>query len=581
MSTSAAKAPSGKAAAWLVLAMLANGFLVSQFWNRYWYGPDEGNYAHVAEQILDGAVLNRDVQDVHFGSVNFLHAGAMSLFGRRMVSLRIPLMAATLAQALLVFLIFRHRGGGLAALASIAVTILGVLQFLNPSAHWYSEMLLFALVFALERLSLGWRWRFEALGLVVGVLVGFRQLTGVLVAIGLVAWLLVERQAEEIEEIAEPTRRPWLAWVVVGVMGLGLCGYLSARADLAGFMLLGLWPLLVLAWTAARTAKPNGDTARMLLRLSLGGLIAVAPILLYHLAHGSWASWYHDVVRSATALSGLPFIHRQNLISVLFVNGIEVAAQAESLTTVVNGLFWAVLPFFPPLAGAALMLSLRRRTEPPPPLPFLAPFFAVVTLHYQNSTYLFFTLGVTLCGLLWLAQETSPGRARLVGGTIAMLSAIALYFHAGQSINRGDEGLFRGVRTPVKEAPTLPKSGLWIDKYDIAAYTLALRAIEREVGPQETFFALPSNTELYFLSDRPNPFRFFNFSIGVLTMAEVEAVDQELLRRPPKLVFFSPDDKYNTELSRELMRRVAGRYPLWTRIGYWDVYRRPDPPPTP
>lgn len=565
-------------ALWLSLVMLIQLALVSHFWNRYWYAPDEGNYAHVAERLLDGEVLNGDVQDVHFGTINFLNAGAMALFGRRMASLRIPLMAATLVQALLVFLVFRRRGAGQAALASLATTILGVLQFLNPTAHWYSEMLFFALIFAVERLSREWRWRFEALGLLVGVLVTFRQLSGVLVAIGLVAWLLVERNADE---GAGPGRRPWLAWVIVAVMGLGLCGYFSARADLTGFMLLGLWPVLALLWSATRTALPNVETARMLARLGLGGSVAVAPILLYHVVHGSLSSWYYDIVRSATALSGLPFIHQQNLISVMFGNGVEVAARAESLSAVVNGLFWAVLPFCPALAGAALLLTLRRRTEPPPALPFLAVFYAVVTLHFQNTTYLFFTLGVTLSGLLWLAQDHGPRRSRLVAAGIAVLAAIALWFHAAESLNRGDEGLFRGAHTPLQAAPGIGRSGLKIDKYDLAAYSLALKVIEREVPPGESLFALPSNAELYFLSQRQNPFRFFNFSIGVLTMAEVDAVERTLLAKPPKLIFWSPDDKYNTELSRELIRRLATRYERWARIGYWDVYRLPGPSPPP
>ncbi len=72
-----------------LLALSANLLLVIGFHDRFWWAPDEGGYAHVAERILDGEVLNREVQDVHAGYVNLLNAAALGVFGRSMLSLRV------------------------------------------------------------------------------------------------------------------------------------------------------------------------------------------------------------------------------------------------------------------------------------------------------------------------------------------------------------------------------------------------------------------------------------------------------------------------------------------------------------
>ena len=60
-----------------VLAVASSLLLLLHFHDRFWWPPDEGNFAHVAERILDGEVLHVDVQDVHAGHINFVNAAAM------------------------------------------------------------------------------------------------------------------------------------------------------------------------------------------------------------------------------------------------------------------------------------------------------------------------------------------------------------------------------------------------------------------------------------------------------------------------------------------------------------------------
>src|SRR5688572_779747 len=73
------------------LVLIVSTVLMIAYHNRFWAPADEGKYAHVAERMLLGQVLHRDVQDLHAGYVNFVNAAAFSLFGVRMVSMRYPL----------------------------------------------------------------------------------------------------------------------------------------------------------------------------------------------------------------------------------------------------------------------------------------------------------------------------------------------------------------------------------------------------------------------------------------------------------------------------------------------------------
>ncbi len=558
---------------WLAGALSAavNLLLVVTFYDRFWWPADEGNYAHVAERVLDGEVLNRDVQDIHMGYVNFLHAATFATFGRRMVSLRYPLMVATLVQAALVFFLFRRFGAPTAALAASVVAPLGVLLYLDPTAHWYSQLLFVVLAIALTRLPRGARGREVALGLIIGLGFCFRQLTGVLVAIGLVSYLLVEGR----EEGSGSERRSRVARAVLAVAAAGLAAYLWKKTDLSGFLLFGAWPLALLGWAIFRTRAGDGDTLRLLGRLLGGALLAATPLVAYHAVMGSFASWYHDVVVTATALTDLPFIHHQNFVGTLVTGGVEVMLAPESATAFVNGLFWALLPFAASALGLALLWRLRRG-ERPAPLPWLAAFYAVVSVHFQNPTYLYFTIGATALGGLWLAAEAGRRPRRIVQAAVAAAAGVALFFHAGQTGNRGWDRLLRGIRLPmVESAAALPRCGLRIDAEDLATYTAALALIEREVGPREAIFALPSSSELYFLSGRKNPFRYFNFALGVLDEEDAARVLAKLAERPPKLIFYAGRDKYNTPLSRKTIVTLSHRYEYLTTIGPWNVFKWP------
>src|SRR5262245_18499580 len=89
----------------LIAIILVNGAILIYFHNKFWWPPDEGAYAHTAERILNGETLNSDVEEIHTGYLNFLHAFAFAIFGIKLVSMRYPLVAIAIIQSVLVYLL--------------------------------------------------------------------------------------------------------------------------------------------------------------------------------------------------------------------------------------------------------------------------------------------------------------------------------------------------------------------------------------------------------------------------------------------------------------------------------------------
>ena len=108
---------------------------------------------------------------------------------------------------------------------------------------------------------------------------------------------------------------------------------------------------------------------------------------------------------------------------------------------------------------------------------------------------------------------------------------------------------------------------------DAQLYRHLVTLIQREVSPLEPILALPVNPELYYLSDRQNPTRFFNAALGIQNQDQLWNVIGQIERKAPKLVFYRPDDPYNTPYTDALMAYVKSRYELLERIAGFNVYR--------
>ena len=562
----------------IALATLCiNIWILAHFHDQFWWPPDEGNYAHVAERVLDGEVLHADVQDIHPGYVNFANAGALALFGRELVSMRYPLVALGIVQCAIVFALLLPIGPLAAAGGATTITALGFVQFLDPTAHWYALFLVILLAGVLHGAPPTARWRLDAIGAIVMTAVLFRQLSGVFIAMGVLTVLLLEpAPAEDAATHGRQRGSPLLARTLVGVMLAGLVGYLIRSTEEVGWLVFGIWPVLLLAWTGWTTRLSNAAVFRTVTRLARGGAVAALPLVTYHLVHGSLGAWYQDTIVTATQFPRMPFFDAMNYGN--HVADALASAATDGLRGAVNGVFWAALTLVAAVVGALVLIRIARPapgpTVPPPPaLAVLAVFYAVVSVHYQIPIYLTYTAGLSLVALILIARGSRP----VVVAAIA-LAGVGLYYHAGQPLSRGLAGTAAGERTALVEDDRLSRLGLRIEPADAELYHSVISLIEREVSPDARIFAVPSNAELYFLANRRNAFRFFNTALGVRSEADLAHVIGVLQEDPPVLVFYNRADKYNTPGSRAIMEHVAATYDVLPSIGPFEVYRRATAP---
>ena len=555
----------------LVAAVAFAAAVLWYFHDRFWWPPDEGHYAHIADRILAGQVLNRDIQDIHPGYVNWVNAAALRAFGHDLVSLRYPLVGLGVIGSWLIFLLLAPCGGWFALAGSVGFTALSVVQFLNPTAHWYGLFIFLLIVAALTWLPASFSRRPEVLGFLIVLLTLFRQLSGTFVAIGTVAFLLSEERGEHARSDG------WAGRALIAVMAAGLGSYLWAKADLVSFVMFGAWPMLALAWAAFATRAGGRELLALCARLALGGGIAAAPLLAYHLVHGSLSPWLQDTVLAAIGLTGLEFMSGPSF-AVLPLLGLRGVLAHGTLAESINGLLWLLLFSVPLLLGASTLHALWRSPTPAPghPLPFLALFYGLVSVHYQIPIYLFYTVGVALAGVLWLAASWG-GVARIGTPALAvLLSVIALHYQAAQPLSRGITGVVAGERIELSPERWGSRVGLHVERADAALYGRLIATVEARVAPDETILALPFNPELYFLTGRRNPFRFTNSALGIRSGDELAAALAILARDPPRMVFYRPDDKYNTAASRTLIDNVRARYRLIESYGGFEVYELPE-----
>ncbi|NKB56447.1 MAG: hypothetical protein GKS00_08935 [Alphaproteobacteria bacterium] len=556
-----------------LLAFLAtltvSAAILIHFYDRFWWPADDGAYAYVAARVLAGDVLNRDVQDIHMGYINFFNAFIFWLFGDRLVSLRLPLVATGLVQACIIFFLFRPRGIIAAMVTASALTALSFVQFLNPTPHWYALFLMISIIGCFCWIPRENLWRAFIIGLLLMTLFLFRQLSGAIAGVGVMAYLLFEAPRGAVG------RNTLIARSLMAIMLVGLGGYLLAKSDPTAFLLFGIWPLTILGYGLFKMTVANREIARQCLSLILGGAVAAAPLFAYHFHHGSFGTWYTDTVLSAFNLTGLDFIGVPRHLIYAINSAIQIVAL-ENFDATVNGLFWVSLVFVTPVLGILLLIDLLRRDGAAPvlhPLPFLALFYGPISVHYQIPNYLFFTVGLSLTGLIWMLTSAPGWRYWTISICAIFFTVTGLHYHAAQPASRGLSGMLKGTRTAVVTSEALNHVGLSVESTDIAVYRHISELVEREVRADQTILAIPVNPEIYFITERRSPFRFFSSALGIQTEAELTHVLKTMRNRPPQLVFHRPGDKYNTKSGDAVMAYVREHYTTLKSHGGFNIYR--------
>lgn len=556
----------------LITVMLINTALLWWYHDRTWWGPDDGQLAHIAERILDGEVLHRDIQDVRPGYVNFINAAALYVFGPSLLSLRYPLTLIVLAQSILLFFFFRAHGALLAGALSLSSVALGVFHYINPNHHWYALFFTVLLICHLVWTPRTSRWYLPLAGLLI-VTVGFtRHLSGAFVGMGTLSYLLFEESRNR--GYIFSWREQWFGRLLCGSMFALLALYLFRATDALAFLMFGLWPLTFLAWQLTAAMVPNSQSIRIFGGLLLGMVIGALPLLSYHLVNGSLAAMIDDNIFRAIGVLNWQYTKEVQYWMMPFAGVLQFQEHPE-LTSLMNAVYFLILPLFAALNGFLLVLAIRRRTLTMSlALPVLAAFYGLVSLFNQIPTYLYLTSILSIAGSLWLLLELQPSWRKSMIPMLVFLSGMSLAFHAGEPSTRS---LMDHMRTAKAEffdsRGQLPKVDLWIEKERMEAYRKVVRLIEEETHKGDYLFAIPNNSELYFMTERRNPFRFFSTDHGVLNASEVQGVIQRLQTIRPRIITFAPNSNRNTRQSLAIMEHVRRHSTLLSKDKVFEVYR--------
>ena len=552
----------------LIAAAAINVALLWTFHNRYWYPVDEGIYATMAERILEGEIPHLDFQDFHPGYGEFLNAAAFRLFGVDLVSLRYLLIAGAFLQSVFVFGLIQRRSLLLAFCAAVASVALGVVHFLNPTAHWYALYGTGAVVYWMMRAPRDHWVRLAGAGVLVGAVTLFHQLIGVLVGTAVLVIALRERSGD-----AAGTDRLLARFLLLAPLA-GLITYLvrAPTVEVTGALLFASWPLVILLQGLQHVRTANRDALRVVLSLGAGALVSAIPLVLYCAINGSWQQTFEESVLAALSL-GVRDDQAQPWYAVLSLAGLHLAVTPSTPGDVANGLFWMVLPLAATVNGLFIMRS-RTDRHTAHPLPTVSAFYAVSSLYMQNAIYLFFTVGLSLAAVLWwLASHGRPARAAAAMAT-ATLATIAVAFHAAQPSTRSNNEMLRGTNVLSGEwSEPLKRATLRLDRVEQFPYGAIVDVIQSNAPEGASILAVPNNAELYFLSGRRNPFPFYNTWIGIRNDRDLTAVLERLQAAPPAVVTFRPNDQYNSWASRAIMDHVRSRYDRIGDIGGVELYR--------
>ncbi|MGE0157923.1 MAG: ArnT family glycosyltransferase [Gemmatimonadales bacterium] len=584
--------------------------------DRGWIPHDEGTLAQSALRALTGELPHRDFHDMYTGGLSYWHALSFVLFGIRLTSPRVLLLAAYAGFLVVSYAVARRFVTARPAAASVLLA--GVWSVPNyPAAMptWYNLFLamlgLWCLMRFVESPRDGWLF---ACGVACGLSIVVKVVGLYTLAATLIGLVLIESEAGRRPSAAGPTR-PTLYTGAVAV-GLGVYVMLvfwlvRTRLDPASivhFVAPSAVVAAVASWCVTRSGGIGTATertlrlGRLVVPVLAGATLPVAIFLIPYVATGSLGDLLDGTLvlprrMEFAAARPLPLgLFWPTLVPLALAAGAAagpprvrtpaLAALAATLLLVLmlgarDGVYravWGGLVLTPSIATvAALVASLsgtpRGSGTEPDRRPLLAALvaaflgtFVLVQYPFSGPVYFFYVAPLVVLAAL-AAASLSPAPWR---SPTAALYAFALLFGA---LRVGTGALFptaqgRHEPRPPLERLALERGGIRVPAADEQEYETVVGMLQQLAGESGTTFVTPDAPELYFLSGLRNPtpvlFDFFDEPEGrterTLALLDREGVRVVALNRAPQ-VSGPPAPDLVAALERRYPRAAsAGRF---------------------
>lgn len=535
------------------------------FHDRFWWPMDEGVYAYVAQRILAGDVIHRDLVDLHAGLGNFINAAAFALFGEDLLSLRYPLAVLSIIQSGLAFWIMKERGWLIAGLSGLLVASTGFIQFPIGGAQWYALFLVFLTVFLATQLNPTTSRNLLIFGALIGACFLIRQLSGAILAMGLITWLLLVWDNAS----ARPSETKAISGkLLAGLIMLGVVLYLFSKMSITAVLFSGMWVLLISVLAVRRVNLPIRIIAPRLAIMLGGCLIVAMPMIIYFTLNGALVDWLRDVLITPFYIHGQDYIRDISYGAMFIASTIFLFAE-PGINTTLSATGWLAALLILPATGFACVQYLEKLGpgERVHPLPVIAAFWSILTMHYQIPHYFFSAFPLVFCAMIWIYP-----RQWLVY-LMAILTAWALWYQAAQPVSRMMRGDIIGIRVTYEDRSTLPKVNLRIEPEDEVIFSELIDRIESEAGPDEPIFSLPGEPEINFMTERRVPGWFYMIPTGVKNEEELDRAIEMLRDEAPFFVVNRRVSNSHSDISALILDEIELGSDEPEIIGPFDLYR--------
>ncbi len=603
-------------ARWAMFA-LAWGLSVAYIasWIRHgWIPHDDGLLAQSATRLMQGQLPHRDFVDLYTGGLTALNALAFTVFGIRLLSIRIMLLIAASIWVAIVYAVARRFVPPLiAAVATFAAVAWGVPNYPAAMPSWYNLFAATAGLLALLKYSESQRVRWLVGAGVLGGLSILFKIVGLYflgAAFAFVVYTAYDPAggagragADGVapspagEPSSPQARREWLfergiACATAAILVAAVIALVHFAATPGTYLFLVLPTAAVSAALVAGTWQGRLSRERLwrgCAALAAGVAIAIVPyIAIYALGHGlgamyngifvlparrfkfavatpTWPDWKLFAIAGALVLFLLVrpiWVGELVVIAILaMLGGLHITAY----WTRYNVRMMQVSPVVLPLLSVAFAGLTAIRAGPPMSVQRKQQVFAVVAVaalcalvdfpFFAWIYFYYYASLVILAALAVYAQFGRPG-GKLIG-TAALV--VCIPFVMARMPARSSTG------SPM----VVPRGGLLVPAFDSAESRGMVDSL-RAHAHNGYLFATPDCPEVYFLTGLKNPtrtmFDFFDDTTGrtprLLRMVDSLQISAVAINR--WAAFSGPPDP-------TLLAGLMSRFPDTVRVGRYTL----------
>lgn len=604
---------SGKTWITLVVVLLISAAYAGFYLNRGWIPHDDGAFALSAQRVMRGELPHRDFQEIYTGGLAFLHAGAMRVFGDRLVVMRYPLFAFFLLWTLSLFFITRRFASDLVSAAATLVAVaMSIPNYSAAVPSWYNLFFAtFTIHFALRFIETN-SSKFLFFAGLCGGLSCLAKISGLYLIAAVLLFLVFYEQEQHRAEVRTPGLRIFHYCVILGcfVFVVGLFRMLGAHHDashLYHFVLPGAAVCGLLIWREL-SSEYSRDTDRWRTIGSLAGTFAAGiaiPIGLFlipyilsgsvtSVIHGLFVVPFKRLVFAAVFPSEAQYIPATLLLCVLLVAGtyrgrdlprpakyviafaFAAAFYQSCLSDQAYRLVWKSLALAIPLTVLYAVFDTYVRQKPAfgqrEPLFLILCVLAVCGLiQFPFGAPIYFLYVAPLLPLAWIAIASFHREwSRFVFGVTALTIACFFVFLVTPSF------VMEMGRTVIPEVNKLEMNipiakGLRVNSVQVANFETIMDLV-RQHDTGEYIYCTPDCPELYVLAEKRNPvYGVFDFlgdppdTPKVLATLDQDQVNLVAIKLRPA---FSP-------LPKALVAELRSRYPNKSIVGNYEVRWKP------